>query len=294
MSSAPTTAAITPYKPAGSASLSDGSKKNDNEKAITLDSLPYIDNLHPDYEAYALTLIEEEMQKMEEEKEENSPSSSTTSSSSPSPSDDSLLPRHLPNPLGPSNSANSTPSSFTTKTSHSLNKTEYEDLVARNGQPRADKIDYKKKMMQSSSMGKRLKGSSTQEEWEDAIQKAKIELEYERLRMVNVELQSEYESSLWKHHAKNLELLSSEVKAKLSNQQMAVDQINAKRKDAQTVKGGPKLQILSQKWDEGLKRVSLLANGVEKLNNEVEELRKITGANFANDGKSQESDDDDL
>lgn len=32
-------------------------------KEIVLDSLPYIDQVHPDYEAYALTLIEEEMQK---------------------------------------------------------------------------------------------------------------------------------------------------------------------------------------------------------------------------------------
>ena len=75
---------------------------------------------------------------------------------------------------------------------------------------------------------------------------------------------------------------------------MAVDQINAKRKDAQTVKGGPKIHILSQKWDEGLKRVALLSDGVEKLNKEVEGLRSITGASFLNDEEPQESDDADL
>merc|ERR1719242_2265433 len=108
MSSGPATA-LTSYKP-----LAD---ENDTakQKSITLDSLPYIDNLHPDYEAYALTLIEEEMQKMEQEKEK-SPSS---------PSDDFVLLRHLPNPLGMTNSADTTPSSFVTKaekTNYSLNK----------------------------------------------------------------------------------------------------------------------------------------------------------------------------
>mmetsp|Transcript_16888 Transcript_16888/g.21365 ORF Transcript_16888/g.21365 Transcript_16888/m.21365 type:complete len:291 (-) Transcript_16888:67-939(-) len=290
MSSGPTTA-LTSYNPSGATSLSDNSN-NGNQKTITLDSLPYIDNIHPDYEAYALTLIEEEMQKMDQEKDESKAVSSS--------SDDFLFLRHLPNPLGTGNSADSTPSSFLTKaekTSLSLNKTEYEDLVARNGQPRTDKVDYKMKMMESSSIAKKLKSKgkkATQEEWEGAIEKAKVELEYERLRMVNAELQSEYESSLWKHHAQKLEAISSEVKEKLSKQQMAVDQINAQRQDAQTVKGGPKLQILSQNWDEGLKRVSLLADGVEKLTNEVEGLRSITGANFAKDEKSQESDDDDL
>jgi len=280
MSSGPATA-LTSYKPPADES------NTAKQKSITLDSLPYIDNLHPDYEAYALTLIEEEMQKMEQEKEE-SPSS---------PSDDFVLLRHLPNPLGMTNSADTTPTSFVTKaekTPYSLNRTEYEDLVARNGQPRTDGVDFKKKMMQSSTISKSLKSKGSkakQGEWEDAISKAKIELEYERLRMVNAELQSEYESSLWKHHTQNLESISSEVKKKLTKQQMAVDQINARRKDAQTGKGGPKLQILGQKWDEGLKRVSLLADGVEKLTHEVEGLRNITGANFAKDEKSQESDD---
>ena len=36
---------------------------NNNSSKVIVDSLPYIDYLHPDYEAYALSLIEHEMKK---------------------------------------------------------------------------------------------------------------------------------------------------------------------------------------------------------------------------------------
>lgn len=234
---------------------------------IKLDSLPYIDNLHPDYEAYALTLIEEEMQNMGEP-----------------PSEEALL-RHLPNLLGPSGTADSTPTSFA---GSKPNRTEYEHLVARQGQPRDEIIDYREKMKST-----KPNDINNDEEWKDALKKARTELEYERLRMVNVELQSEYESSLWKHQTKRLELVSNNVKSNLSQQRVNVDQINARRKDMQMVKAAPKLHILSQKWDEGLNRVKVLSDGVRKLNSEVEELRKVTGVSFQNEDKSHGNNDDD-
>lgn len=242
------------------------SSSTSNSNEIMLDSLPYIDNLHPDYEAYALTLIEEEMQNMGEPQ-----------------SEENLL-RHLPNPFGLSGTADSTPASLM---GSSLNRTEYEHLVARQGQPRNETIDFREKMRSIEPLDK-----NNEEEWKDALKKAKTELEYERLRMVNAELQSEYESSLWQYQTKMLEIVSKNVKSNLSQQQVKVDQINARRKDMQTVKAAPKLHILSQKWDEGLNRVKVLSDGVKKLNSEVEELRKVTGASFQNEDKSNENDDD--
>jgi hypothetical protein len=281
MSTAPTTALTTyksPEDPSNNNQLSTSSPSSPSNE-VTLDSLPYIDNLHPDYEAYALTLIEEEMQKMGD-----------------LPSEDIML-RHLPNPLGPSCSADSTPAFKSSASSNddnnkiNVNRKEYEDLVARQGQPRTDVIDYRQKMK---SMKLPKGGKVNESEWNEAIKNAKIELEYERLRMVNIELQSEYESSLWKNQTKELESTSTFLKSQLSNQQRIVDNINAKRQDIQMKKAGPKLHILSQKWEEGLKRVKLLTDGVGTLNHEVEGLRKATGMTFAVENKSQaESDDDD-
>ena len=86
---------------------------------------------------------------------------------------------------------------------------------SRNGQPRQDPfhcvkrtknnpqaptIDGDQEMSKSNSENKK--------EWQDAIQSAKIDLEYERLRLVNAELQTECESSLWEHHAMNMEVFS--------------------------------------------------------------------------------------
>ena len=118
--------------------------KQSNE--IILDSLPYIDQIHPDYEAYALTLIEEEMEKIQ--------------------------------PPSTSYDANKTPDFKSSKKNHSINKTEYEALVARDGQPRneKDRVDYVKKMISAAPQD-----TSDQSQWEKSMERAKIEFEYERL-----------------------------------------------------------------------------------------------------------------
>ncbi len=202
------------------------------------------------------------------------------------PTEESLL-RHLPNPLGSSGEANSTPAFQSSKPSNQLNRNEYVSLVARNGQPREDKIDYKQQM-QAIQPHK----SADEAEWSEALKKAKMELEYERLRMVNVELQSEYESSLWKHQTIKLEAVSGLVKSKLTKQKKNVDQINAKRQDLQTAKAAPKLHVLSQKWDEGINRVKVLSRGVAKLQKEVEILRNETGVDLSTEKMDVDSEDD--
>lgn len=271
MTSLQESTAITEFNP----QTDDSNNESSSSNQITLDSLPYIDNIHPDYEAYALTLIEEEMQAM-----------GNNEASAP-PTEESLL-GHLPNPLGSTGEANSIPSFKSSKPNHTLNRNEYESLVSRNGQPRQDKTDYKQKMSAIQPT------TTSAAEWKEAIQKAKMELEYERLRMVNVELQSEYESSLWKYQTKKVESISECIKAKLTKQKMNVDQINAKRQDLQTAKAAPKLHVLSQKWDEGINRVKVLSKGVDKLRMEVEDLRRETGVDFSIEKKDDDSDDDDL
>jgi pre-mRNA-splicing factor SPF27 len=243
--------------------------EDESSNEVILDSLPYFDNIHPDYEAYALTLIEEEMQTMDE-----IPSNQTRIG-------------HLLNPLGPGDKADNNPAFKSSMAQNSLNINEYKQLVERQGQPRTDGVNFKEKMK-----SEKINNDWTQPEWNDAMNKAKAELEYERLRMVNLELQSEYESSIWKHQTKRLETISNHLKSNLSQQQMKVDQINAKRKDMQIGQAAPKIHNLNQQWMDGLNRVTLLADGVDKLGNEVEQLRAITGITFQQD--ESQLDDDDL
>ncbi len=210
---------------------------------IALDSLPYIDNVHPDYEAYALSLIEEEMQRMEE------PTSNATQVN-----------------------ANTTPKPFLSS-NVGLNKTEYESLIQRGGQPRQG-IDYTQQMRDKNTPPSDISNPS---EWGKSIERAKIELEYERLRMVNAELQTEYESSLWKIHSKSMEAFSNRVKSKLENQQLEVDKVNATRKEMQEDQGAPKLMALNARWESLIKKSQHLARAVGKLEGEVEGYRSITG-----------------
>ncbi len=253
--------------------------EENSPKEIALDSLPYIDNLHPDYEAYALTLIEEEMQKMIDQNDNDSPL----------PSDEDRL-RHLLNPLGINGNSDTTPDFKSSRLNgNSINIVEYESLVERQGQPRTDMTDYSTIIRPT----KLPDDNDNLKDWKDALQKAKAELEYERLRMVNIELQSEFETPLWQHQTKRLEILSNHVKDRLSQQQRNVDEINAKRQYMQTENAAPKLNVLSRKWDESLNRVTLLADGIEKLSREVEGLRQVTGASFQNEDMAQDDDDDD-
>ena len=225
---------------------------------VVLDSLPYIDQVHPDYEAYALTLIEEEMQKLQP-----------------------------PQPM--SYDANSSPSFKSSK--HQINKIYYEEAVKRNGQQRneKDQIDFTQKMKSSMPQN-----SSDKLQWEETINHAKVELEYERLRQVNAELQAEYDSSLWKYHSNVLESNSKYAKKCLEDQLMKVDQINARRKEMQEVQAAPKLGALNHRWGELIHRNRHLARGVRTLENDVKGFRKISGAVLKPQESNMLDSDDDL
>jgi len=220
--------------------------------SIVLDSLPYIDNVHPDYEAYALTLIEEEMQVMK--------------------------PRlnaidHLFNPLNRVNEG--VPLSFE-KTIYQMNKNEYANIIARDGKPRTNPIDYTKSVDATVPIID-VTDDNALSEWEEALRQAKIELEHERIRLANTELLSEFESSRWKHHNKILEERYSKPMLLISKEeQMNVDAINSKRKEMQETQVGPKLQTLETRWSELVEKNRRLERAKFSLQQEVEMLKKVS------------------
>jgi hypothetical protein len=238
---------------------------NDNSSdQVILDSLPYIDHIHPDYEEYALTLIEEEMQTME-------------------PSPHAL--RHLHNPLQ-GEDALATPLFKHSKVG--LNAAEFDALVSRGGQPRTDEIDFCTSIISQQYQPK----SDSIDEWEKAIERCKAELEYERLRLVNAELQAEFDTSVWREHSAGLDLLLKQMTQKLEEQKLKVDQINAKRKAIQEGNGAPKLSALNHRWDELIRKNSHLSNAISKLEMEVKQYRDITGVNLQQEDTKMDTDDD--
>ena len=238
--------------------------RDNSSDHVVLDSLPYIDHIHPDYEAYALTLIEEETQTME-------------------PSPHAL--RHLQNPLQ-GEDAQATPLFKYSKVG--LNAAEFDALIARGGQARSDEIDFSESIISQRYEPK----SDSLDEWEKAIEKCKVELEYERLRLVNAELQAEFDTSVWREHSAGLDSLLKQMTKKLDDQKLKVDQINAKRKEMQEENGAPKLSALNQRWDELIRKNSHLSNAIANLEMEVKQYRDITGVNFQQENTKTESDDD--
>ena len=212
--------------------------KAEANNVIILDSLPYVDDIHPDYEAYALSLIEEEME--------------------------SLKPRtnaldHLPNLLDERSSRTE------------FLENELKDLEARGGQPRQDLVSYTQRYKALSP------DEADAKKWEAALQQAKSELEYERLRLINAELQNEYAVSIWKNQAIHLESTGERFEGLLTDQNLVVGRVNAKRKDSQEKIGGPKLQIMNAKWEELIGKNFRLMKGIDFLETGIEEMKRDGG-----------------
>jgi hypothetical protein len=228
---------------------------------ISLDSLPYIDQVHPDYEAYALTLIEEEMQ--------------------------SMTP---PEPV--TYSHESVPEFKSRTSSNGLNQSEYKSLVDRNGQPRKDNTDFCKIMKIRSAAPSESDGSVA--DWQYSVQYAKTELEHERIRQTNLDLENEFSSSLWKHHVQILERSAIATDNELQAQLLKVDQINAQRKEMQEVQAMNQLGKLNYRWEELIKNNQHLMMGVGELEKEIMPFRKENGVVLkVNDVQMTDDDNDD-
>eukprot|EP00591_Stephanopyxis_turris_P009004 CAMPEP_0195528538 /NCGR_PEP_ID=MMETSP0794_2-20130614/30719_1 /TAXON_ID=515487 /ORGANISM="Stephanopyxis turris, Strain CCMP 815" /LENGTH=259 /DNA_ID=CAMNT_0040659693 /DNA_START=93 /DNA_END=872 /DNA_ORIENTATION=+ len=203
-----------------------------------IDSLPYVDYFPEDYEAYALSLIEEEMKSLP-------------------PPDTKRRLGHLtynPEPHLPP-----------------LTKLEYENLVSRNGQPRppSDRVKLETQPPRPPT------GALAKEDhaWKASIRSAKIDLERQRSRMVNLELQQNFETGQWKLHVALLDDQAKAMEETVGMQRMVVDRINAERKSAQD-KAAPKLHGLVRKWDELVTKNERLAKATDLLQVEVKRLRK--------------------
>lgn len=224
---------------------------HDQGDYIIYDSLPYIekDLLDPDYEAYAITLIDQEMQRLPVRPHPNVPQ------------------------------AHEVPS-FGNLEDQTINKVEYSDLVQRGGTARPTPIDYSKthSVVDPITSSKSEPDTTTLASWKIALNSAKIDLEYQRNRLINLELQVEFESNLWKYHNSMIDSHQSQpIQKALEYQRNFVDKINAKRKHQQETHMGPKLRILERKWSELIGTNQQLVTAIKLLEDEVDSLRAATG-----------------
>ena len=233
---------------------------------LVLDSLPYIDYSHPDYEAYAASLIEEEMATFR-------------------PHPDTVSLTHLGrNVLAeePRFGRNSTCSGSAAggdaqpQPPPSINEREYAALVARGGAPRPGGESYVPSAPHSADLPPLVADDAPL--LRQSIDRAKVALEQHRSRLTNLELQAEFESAAWRHD--NAAVERGPVAALsdgLAVQRARVDEVNARRKTMQEEEAAPRLNRLGARWEELVGNNVRLSEATRLLQEEVARLREEAG-----------------
>mmetsp|Transcript_4026 Transcript_4026/g.9136 ORF Transcript_4026/g.9136 Transcript_4026/m.9136 type:complete len:245 (-) Transcript_4026:51-785(-) len=224
-----------------------------------LDSLPYAETVHEDYEEYALALIEEEMK--------------------------AIAPRSM-NKIAPIN--------FRTQTM----QTEYETLVVQRNADDSDTpesfVRSRPKEQLNFFQHKKISKPKTIEEWKDkskngsnALSEIKSRYEAERIRGLVLEAEREEGVAIWKDYNKSLDESAAFWTKSLKCEVDKVEEINFRRQQAQTQQVGPEIDRLNQQYEQALYRRNELTHAIEGLRRKNEnnkgddEARKRKAATIA-------------
>ena len=213
-----------------------------------LDSLPYVETVHEDYEEYALAVIEEEMK------------------------------RTAPLPM-----KKMAPLNFRTPTM----QTEYETLVvkgkAKDGDSVGDSVgDASFEFVRARPneqlqlfQHKKITKPNAIEEWKDnddkkpgggnaALSQIKSRYEAERIRGLVLEVEKEEGVANWKDFNASLDELATFWTQLLKKEVEAVEEINFRRQQAQTQQVGPEIDRLNQEYQQALYRRNQLEHAMEE------------------------------
>jgi len=170
---------------------------NNNSSKVIVDSLPYIDYLHPDYEAYALSLIEHEMKKDDTTKIHYKCNQHELSSST-----NSIFLKNAP-----------------------ISQNEYKQLESNNGERLQDTTTFQKKIPESKTV--------LNPELKESAKILKIEIEKLRHDNINLQLQQIFESGQWRLYNTTLEEFSNRYQSIVDDKKRKIDDINAIRSSKQ-------------------------------------------------------------
>eukprot|EP00978_Attheya_sp_CCMP212_P029781 scaffold107003_cov40-Attheya_sp.AAC.2 len=216
-------------------------------QSISLDALPYIDPVHEEYEAYALQLIEAEMQTL---------------------TPDPHVLDHLPDLLR-------APPQFG---GNKLLQAEYETLATASSE--ADdgtqhKKDRAKYSVPSALVTEPDVDEASLEDIQQLVQRAKIEHERQRARLLNLELQDIYEADQWKWFLSQMTAHLEQPLAKdLEEVRRAVDDINADRQASQRPEP---LARLETQYQQLLQTNDRLSRATTDLKSQISTLQHESG-----------------
>jgi len=220
------------------AAITNSNEEPESSEALLGGSLPYIDYLDENYEAYALSLIEKEMEN-----------------------------------ITPSKKTQKYMTSISQKFTHSKNlrlfESEYKALVDRGGNARPANEKYSPPEAAQISTGLQ----KDEHAWKLAVRKAKIEHELHRSTLSNLEVQQAFESHEWSKHASLMQANAEKSAQELTSQRTKVDMINAKRKDRQEKDAATLLYNLSNKYEEVVQNIQNYADANKQLKREIKKLK---------------------
>jgi hypothetical protein len=210
-------------------------KKDEDDQVILLDSLPYIESVHEDYEEYALALIEEEMK--------------------------GITPRPM---------KKMAPVRFRT----SLLQNEYQTLEwvqqESTGEDQTQQwvvMNTQRSSQDNHNMFQPVKvvPPTRVDEWPSshALSQMKSRYESERLRGLSLEVELQEAISNWKDYNIHLDQWKLYWTRMLQERKDAVEEINFQRQQMQTQHVGPEINRLAQEYQQVLYRRNQLQHAIE-------------------------------
>jgi Breast carcinoma amplified sequence 2 (BCAS2) len=224
------------------ATATDGTRKeNGDPPVVVLDSLPYVEAVHEDYEEYALALIEEEMKATE-----------------PRPLERRMHPLKFRTPMMRAEYGNNvklvTPPPAGGDDGNPP-PTDEQTLVAVIQRTECVSLQPAK-----------IARPATIAEWRDhAIPEIKTRFEAERIRGLVLEVEREDGVGSWRDHVAALEDLKALWTRKWRQHADAVEEINFQRQQNQEQHFGPELERLNQQYQQALYARNQLKHGIEGL-----------------------------
>mmetsp|Transcript_3693 Transcript_3693/g.7939 ORF Transcript_3693/g.7939 Transcript_3693/m.7939 type:complete len:262 (-) Transcript_3693:3341-4126(-) len=233
--------------------LQTATTSGESSSAALMDSLPYVETVHEDYEEYALALIEEEMKAIVSHPEKKK------------------FPMNFRTPVM---------------------QAEYNTLVVMEGDTEGGDApalvfrDRSKEQFQEFQHAKIVKPTTT-EEWTktavggggDALSQIKARFEAERIRSLVLEVEKEEGVANWKEYNARLDDLGAFWAKSLKQQMDAVEEINFRRQQAQTQQVGPEIDRLNEEYEQALYRRN-------QMEYSIEGLKRETNINNAGDSSS--------
>ncbi|CAG2214155.1 BCAS2 [Mytilus edulis] len=145
-------------------------------------------------------------------------------------------------------------------------KTEYERMQSRLPM---DMLNMKRYELPPPPAGKMTDISA----WNEAVENSQAQLEHQSLRILNLELLSEYGSNAWKSYNTVLSQMVEQATKQLQELRKKIQEINWQRKNEQTQAGG-KLKELEESWVGLVSKNYEIERACVEIEREIEEMEQ--------------------